>query len=105
MAELAKRLQEVTGGTVEMAFVDQGDTDAATQTSGSGIKLHVVKHTEEKKGFVLLTRRWVVERTFGLAGAFPTTITRLRASDDNAGAMALAGKHRHNAQTGVRVKR
>ena len=67
VAELAAKLQEVTGGTVELAFVDQGYTgqDAAEQASGHGIELRVVKHTEAKKGFVLLPRRWVVERTFG----------------------------------------
>jgi transposase len=30
----------------------------------------VVKHTEAKKGFVLLARRWVVERSFGWAARF-----------------------------------
>jgi transposase len=72
VAELAAKVQEVTGGTVEVAFVDQGYTgeDAATQASDHGIKLEVVKHTEAKKGFVLLPRRWVVERTFGWLGRF-----------------------------------
>ena len=32
------------------------------------IELEVVKQTEAKKGFVLLPRRWVVERTFGWLG-------------------------------------
>ena len=52
---------------VEIAFVDQGYTgaEAAEEASKQGIKLEVVKHTEAKKGFVLLPRRWVVERTFG----------------------------------------
>ena len=35
-----------------------------------GIQLEVVKHTEAKPGFVLLPRRWVVERTFGWLGRF-----------------------------------
>jgi transposase len=69
---LAKKVQEVTGGTVQIAFVDQGYTgeDAALQAEQQGIKLEVVKHTEAKKGFVLLPRRWVVERSFGWAGRF-----------------------------------
>ncbi len=29
-----------------------------------------MKHTEAKKGFVLLPRRWVVERTFGWLARF-----------------------------------
>jgi transposase len=72
VAELAAKAQEVTGGTVEIAFVDQGYTgeNAAKQASKAGIELAVVKHTEAKKGFVLLPRRWVVERTFGWLGRF-----------------------------------
>jgi transposase len=72
VAELAAKVQEVTGGTVEIAFVDQGYTGeaAADQASDHGIQLEVVKHTEAKKGFVLLPRRWVVERTFGWLGRF-----------------------------------
>ena len=69
---LWRKVQEVTGGTVEIAFVDQGYTgeNAAKQASKAGIELKVVKHTEAKKGFVLLPRRWVVERTFGWLGRF-----------------------------------
>jgi transposase len=70
--ELAKRVQEVTGQTVEIAFVDQGYTgdEPAAAAEAEGIKLVVVKHNEPKKGFVLLPRRWVVERTFGWLGRF-----------------------------------
>lgn len=72
VADLAARVQEVTGGKVEIGFVDQGYTgeSAAQQASEHGIKLEVVKHTEAKKGFVLLPRRWVIERTFGWLGRF-----------------------------------
>ena len=72
VAELTARIQEVTGHTVEVAFVDQGYTGetAADAAKTNGIKLEVVKHTEAKKGFVLLPRRWVVERTFGWLGRF-----------------------------------
>jgi len=72
VAELAAKVQEITGGTVKIAFVDQGytGTNAANQASQAGIELEVVKHSEAKKGFVLLPRRWVVERTFGWLGRF-----------------------------------
>lgn len=72
VAELAAKIQDVTGGHVEIAYVDQGYTgaSAAEQAKGAGIQLEVVKHTEAKKGFVLLPRRWVVERTFGWLGRF-----------------------------------
>ncbi|MFO0878014.1 MAG: IS5 family transposase [Gemmataceae bacterium] len=72
VADLAGRVQEVTGDRVEVAFVDQGYTgeSAEDQAGEQGIWLEVVKHTEAKKGFVLLPRRWVVERTFGWLGRF-----------------------------------
>jgi transposase len=72
VAELTARIQEVTGGTVEVAFVDQGYTGAevAEQAEANGIRLEVVKHSEAKRGFVLLPRRWVVERSFGWLGRF-----------------------------------
>jgi transposase len=62
----------VTGDTVELAFVDQGDTgeQAAQAAEQHGIKLEVVKLPEAKKGFVLLPRRWVVERSFAWAARF-----------------------------------
>jgi transposase len=72
VAELTARIQEVTGGTVEVAFVDQGYTGeaAATDARENGIRLEVVKHPEAKRGFVLLPRRWVVERSFAWLGRF-----------------------------------
>jgi transposase len=72
VAELAAKVQEVTGRTVQVAFVDQGYTGeaAAQQAQDHGIRLEVVKHTEAKKGFVLLPRRWVIERSYGWLGRF-----------------------------------
>lgn len=67
VAELAHQVQEVTGDSVEVAFVDQGYTGnkAEQAAQASGIDLIVVKLAEAKRGFVLLPRRWVVERSFG----------------------------------------
>jgi transposase len=65
VGELAQAVQEVTGQTVEVAFVDQaytGDVPAA-EAQQHGIQLEVVKLPEAKRGFVLLPRRWVVENT------------------------------------------
>lgn len=72
VGELAAQLQEVTGQSVELAYVDQGYTgEAAAQAAeAQGIRLEVVKLQEAKKGFVLLPRRWVVERSFGWAARF-----------------------------------
>jgi transposase len=72
VAALARAIQEVTGATVEVAFVDQGYTgqEAAQAAQEQGIRLEVVKRPEASKGFVLLPRRWVVERSFGWASRF-----------------------------------
>jgi transposase len=90
VAEVAAQVQEVTGGTVEIGFVDQGYTgeNAAQQAREQGIQLEVVKHTEAKRGFVLLPRRWVVERTFGWLGRY-RRLTR----DYERLASVLAGWH------------
>jgi transposase len=69
---LVAQVQEVTGETVEIAFVDQAYTgeQAAQEAAQHGIKLEVVKLPEAKKGFVLLPRRWVVERSFAWTTRF-----------------------------------
>jgi transposase len=70
--ELARRVQEITQENVELAYVDQGYTGEAAEQAAArhGIQLEVVKHTEAKRGFVLLPRRWVVERSFAWAARF-----------------------------------
>lgn len=70
--QLAQQVQKVTGDTVEVAFVDEGYTGekAAQAADGEGIRLEVIKLPDVKKGFVLLPRRWVVERSFGWAARF-----------------------------------
>lgn len=70
--ELAQQVQQITGESVEVAFVDQGYTgkQAAQDAEEHRIRLEVVKLPEAKKGFVLLPRRWVVERSFGWMSRF-----------------------------------
>lgn len=69
---LAADVQAATGQTVELAFVDQGYTgeDPAEEAAAHGIELAVVSLPEAKRGFVLLPRRWVVERSFAWAARF-----------------------------------
>jgi transposase len=69
---LATQVQEVTGASVELGYVDQGYTgeSAHEAAAGQGIELEVVKLPEAKRGFVLLPRRWVVERSFAWAARF-----------------------------------
>jgi transposase len=70
--DLAREVQAVTGSSVELAFVDQGYTGAAAaeQASGAGMRLEVVRLPEAKRSFVLLPRRWVVERSFAWFARF-----------------------------------
>lgn len=87
---LAGAVQAVTGDSVELAYVDQGYTgqDASEVAAGHGISLEVVKLPEAKRGFVLLPRRWVVERSFGWAARF-----RRLARDYERLSETLAGLH------------
>jgi transposase len=70
--ELARQVQEATDQSVELAYVDQGYTGqaAAEAAESQGLQLEVVMLAEARKGFVLLPRRWVVERSFGWAARF-----------------------------------
>lgn len=72
VAHLAAAIQAATGESVQIAYVDQGYTGEAPQADAQrhGIALVVVKHPEAKRGFVLLPRRWVVERAFAWATRF-----------------------------------
>lgn len=72
VAELSQAVQAVTGQSVQIAFVDQGYTGKQPEADAAhaGLKLEVVKHHEAKRGFVLLPRRWVVERSFAWAARF-----------------------------------
>jgi transposase len=70
---LAKAVQEATGQRVEIAWVDEGYTgpEAREAAAAEGIPPisdgypAVVKLEQAKRGFVLLPRRWVVERSSG----------------------------------------
>jgi len=90
VARLAADIQDATGDSVELAYVDQGYTGeaAAEAAAAEGIALHVVKLPEAKRGFVLLPRRWVVERSF----AWATRCRRL-VKDYERYAETLAGFH------------
>ena len=70
--ELCQQVQQATGDTVNLAWADQGYTGekAKSDAAQNGIELQVVKLPEAKKGFVLLPRRWVVERSFAWLARF-----------------------------------
>jgi transposase len=90
VAELAQKVQEATGESVEVAFVDQGyqGEQPAQDAQGRGIRLEVVKLPTAKRGFVLLPRRWVVERSNAWMARF-----RRLARDYERLPQTLAGLH------------
>ena len=72
VAQLAEAVQEATGQSVEIAFVDQAYTgeNAAEAARARGIPLEVVRVPDVKRGFLLLERRWVVERSIAWISRF-----------------------------------
>jgi transposase len=90
VGQLAQAVQAVVEEPVQIAFVDQGYTGEkpAEAAAQEGIRLEVVKHHEAKHGFVLLPRRWVVERSFAWAARF-----RRLARDYERLPTTLAGYH------------
>ena len=90
VGKLAEAVQEETGGSVELAYVDQGYTgERAAEAAGEQkIELSVVKLPEAKRGFVLLPRRWVAERSFAWLARF-----RRLARDYERLASTLKGMH------------
>jgi transposase len=87
---LVTQVQEATGERGAVACVDQGYTGErpAEDAAAQGIRLAVVKLPEAKRGFVLLPRRWVVERS----NAWQARLRRL-ARDDERLPEPLAGLH------------
>jgi len=90
VGKLARDVQKQTGKSVELAYVDQGYTgDEPAEAAGKQkIELSVVKLPEAKRGFVLLPRRWVVERSFAWLARF-----RRLAKDYERLASTLRGMH------------
>jgi transposase len=90
VGEVVQAVQALTGDKVELAYVDQGYTGeaAAAAAAEHGVKLEVVKLPQAKRGFVLLPRRWVVERSFGWMARF-----RRLARDYERLPTTLAGLH------------
>lgn len=107
VGRLSAAVQDATGQTVEIAYVDQGYTGErpAQAAADHGIILEVVRLPEAKRGFVLLPRRWVVERNFAWATRFRRLVKDYERLPDT-----LAGLHlvafaclmlRHAAELGA----
>src|SRR5258708_18577970 len=69
---LAQQVQEITGDTVQITFVAPRYTGPQAEQAAAehGIRLEVVKPPQAKHAFVLLPRRWVVERSFSWMARF-----------------------------------
>lgn len=65
---LCEAVQEATGETVKLAWSDQGYTGEQARQDAQASEIDL--QPEARKGFVLLPRRWVVERSFGWLSRF-----------------------------------
>jgi transposase len=65
----------------------------------SWLRLEVVKHPMAKRGFVLLPKRWVVERSFALGGTLSKTYQRLRKTPDKPQGISLHRLRMHHAHS------
>ena len=90
VAALLSAVQEVTADRVEVAYVDRGYTGAepAAEAAQRGVELVVVRLPQARRGFVLLPKRWVVERSFAWLARF-----RRLARDYERAPAVLAGFH------------
>jgi len=69
---LCDAVQTVTGQNVQVAFVDAGYSgpEPEKEAGAYDVRLEVVKSSAATRGFVLLPKRWVVERSFAWATRF-----------------------------------
>ncbi len=90
VARLAEVVQEATDDSLTFVYADQGYTGekASSAARDQGIHLQVVKLPEAKRGFVILLKPCVVERSF----AWSTRCRRL-VKDYERYAETLAGLH------------
>jgi transposase len=90
VAAVARATQEATGESVVAAFVDGSYRGPIAHDAAQehGIRLEVVMLPDTRKGFVLLPKRWVVERSFAWLSRF-----RRLAKDYERLPETLAGLH------------
>jgi transposase len=72
VGERCQRVQEITGQTVKVGFGDQGYTgeESEYQVAVHDIDLQGITKPGRQTGFVLLPRRWVVERSVAWCNRF-----------------------------------
>ena len=72
---LTEQVQAVTGGSVQKAYADNAYTGERTAQAAkaNGVEMEIVKLADTVRGFVVLPKRWIVERSF----AWKTRFRRL----------------------------
>lgn len=90
---------------MKISYVDQGYTGAApaAEAKAEGDRLGGHKLPEAKRGFLLLPRRWVVERSC-LARPLPPPRPRLRTPRPNLYRLPLARLPEPHAQLALPLK-
>lgn len=77
---------------LQLIFADGGYSGAALQQAIAplgDIRLKVVRRTDDRKGFVVIPRRWVVERTFAWLGRNRRLAKDWETSTESSAAMTL----------------
>lgn len=67
VAPLVEKVQDETGEAVEVEYADQGyrGEKPAKAAEGEGVESVVVKRHPDQHTFIVLPKRWIVERSFG----------------------------------------
>ena len=70
--DICQKIQEETGGNIDVMIGDQGYTGEQVEIDAAlnDIEFVIIKRSDSAKGFVLLPRRWVIERSFGWFSRF-----------------------------------
>ena len=70
--DICQKIQEETGGNIDVMIGDQGYTGEQVEIDAAlnHIEFVIIKRSDSAKGFVLLPRRWVIERSFGWFSRF-----------------------------------
>lgn len=101
---LAAAVQQATGESVELAFVDQGYTGEkpAAAAKQHGITLEVVRLPEAKRGFVPPAKALGCRAILRMGHKMPTPRQRLRTPPHNSRRPPHRRSRLHHAQTGCR---
>ncbi|KON64088.1 hypothetical protein KOEU_24390 [Komagataeibacter europaeus] len=100
VGRLATTIQDATGNSVELACANQGYTGEkpAGAARAHGIALEGVRLPEARRGFVLLPRRWVVERSFAWAARCRRPVKDYRRYASCSGMSLYFPKRHHTLQ-------